>query len=124
MSVTQLKTLEVRYGRLQEPAWTFSTGCVIKDQSDVSFMHIHCVSHSVHSHLQHNIIECMRGVYVLIKHSSYSVKTIIVGLSLKLKSRPSSLYSYKKCQAEGKIQSKELGCYNLTLSRILCGEDC
>ena len=23
------------------------------------------------SHLQHNIIECMRGVYVLIKHSSY-----------------------------------------------------
>ena len=22
------------------------------------------------SHLQHNIIECMRGVYVLIKHSS------------------------------------------------------
>ena len=27
----------------------FSTGCVIKDQSDVSFMHIHCVSHSVHT---------------------------------------------------------------------------
>ena len=26
-----------------------STGCVIKDQSDVSFMHIHCVSHSVHT---------------------------------------------------------------------------
>ena len=25
----------------------------IKDQSDVSFMHIHCLSHSVH--LQHNI---------------------------------------------------------------------
>ena len=24
------------------------------------------------SHLQHNIIECMRGVYVLAKHSSYS----------------------------------------------------
>ena len=23
------------------------------------------------SHLQHNIIECMRGVYVLAKHSSY-----------------------------------------------------
>ena len=23
------------------------------------------------NHLQHNIIECMRGVYVLIKHSSY-----------------------------------------------------
>ena len=63
-----------RYGRL-EPAKTFSTDCVIKDQSDVSFMHIHCVSHSVHtvlSHLQHNhsIMECMRGVYVLAKHSS------------------------------------------------------
>ena len=24
------------------------------------------------SHLQHNIIECMRGVYVLAKHSSYN----------------------------------------------------
>ena len=24
------------------------------------------------SHLQHNIIECMRGVYVLAKHSSFS----------------------------------------------------
>ena len=23
------------------------------------------------SHLQHNIIECMRGVYVFIKHSSF-----------------------------------------------------
>ena len=39
-----------------------------QDQSDVSFMHIHCVSHSVHT--EHNIIECMRGVYVLAKHSS------------------------------------------------------
>ena len=27
------------------------------------------------SHLQHNIIECMRGVYVLIKHSSLPVQS-------------------------------------------------
>ena len=37
-------------------------------------MHIHCVSHSVH-----NIIECMRGVYVLIKHSSFYLYTFVLG---------------------------------------------
>ena len=29
------------------------------------------------SHLQHNIIECMRGVYVLAKHSSYLKVTLL-----------------------------------------------
>ena len=50
-----LKAPEERQRRLQDPslqAWetgtspvgqTFSTGCVFKDQSDMSFMHIHCV---------------------------------------------------------------------------------
>ena len=29
------------------------------------------------SHLQHNIIECMRGVYVLAKHSSYLCSSVM-----------------------------------------------
>ena len=34
----------------------------------------------IYSHLQHNIIECMRGVYVLIKHSSLQVGSYDCGL--------------------------------------------
>ena len=30
------------------------------------------------SHLQHNIIECMRGVYVLAKHSSFRSQLCLV----------------------------------------------
>ena len=39
-------------------------------------MHIHChLNHGVHSHLHGNIIIMyVRGVYVLIKHSSYPAR--------------------------------------------------
>ena len=33
------------------------------------------------SHLQHNIIECMRGVYVLAKHSSYAMFSVYTSAS-------------------------------------------
>ena len=34
------------------------------------------------SHLQHNIIECMRGVYVLAKHSSYTRRFRYKGVAI------------------------------------------
>ena len=61
-------------GDWNQPRHLVLAQCVITDESDVSFMHIHCTVFLIQcilSHLQHNIIECMRGVYVLIKHSSY-----------------------------------------------------
>ena len=35
------------------------------------------------SHLQHNIIECMRGVYVLAKHSSYRCSVLLIKHGIK-----------------------------------------
>ena len=53
--------------------WNRPRHLVLADQSDVSFMRIFIVFliQCILSHLQHNIIECMRGVYVLAKHSSF-----------------------------------------------------
>ena len=64
----QLKTLAWETGTFPVGLDTnFSTDCVIKDQSDVSFMHIPChLHHGVHSHL-HGMYA---RVYVLIKHYS------------------------------------------------------
>ena len=45
-------------------------------------------------HLQHNIIECMRGVYVLAKHSSFLIVFTVTVLSLHLALAP---FTYHGC---------------------------
>ena len=58
--------------------WNWPRHLVLAVSSKIKVMCHSCIFivfliQCILSHLQHNIIECMRGVYVLIKHSSFSM---------------------------------------------------
>ena len=76
VSLKQLTAPEQRQGRLQDPSLQCQPRhLVLAVSSKIKVMCHSCIFivfliQCILSHLQHNIIECMRGVYVLIKHSS------------------------------------------------------
>ena len=73
--------------------WNWPRHLVLAVSSKIKVMCHSCIFivfliQCILSHLQHNIIECMRGVYVLIKHSSFhlflftgsKISTVALGL--------------------------------------------